>query len=115
MALTLEHDRRQRSKKQAAEMRAKKEREIDRVIEIAVKRYNGNGIKRGGIIVDAESTEAQIAALDLYITDLRLIGEEMELLYGPGIERRLWRIDLEIDQAIEAIAKLKMDQVKPGE
>jgi hypothetical protein len=115
MALTLEYDRKQRIKKQAADLKAQKEREIDRVIETAVKRYSGNGTKRGGVVMLVESPEAQIEALDLYISDLRDIGEEMELRYGPGIERRLWLIKLEIDKAVEAIAKLKMEQIKPGD
>ena len=62
-----------------------------------------------------KTPEAQIDALDLYISDLRLLGEEMELRYGPGIERRLWMVSHEIDQAIEAISRLRLELLKPGE
>jgi hypothetical protein len=115
MALTLEHDRKQRIKKQAEEMQSLRLGEIDKVIDLAVKRFADKGTKGRGIIVDRETPEGQIEALDSYISDLRDIKEEMDISYGPGIERRLWLIDLEIDHAIEAIARLKMQQVSPGE
>ena len=116
MALTLEHDRKMARAKQNAENKALKEREIDEVIAKAVKRYVGNGTKgRGGQVMLAKSPDAQIDALDQYISDLKEIKEEIDLRYGPGIERRLWLIDLEINKAIEAIASLRMEQVAPGE
>ena len=112
---TQKYTARKRAAEYHANMKAEKERDIERIIEIAVKRYDGNGTKgRSGVVMLTETPEAQITALDQYISDLRDIGEELSLRYGPGIERRLWRIKHEIDTAIEAIAKLRLDQVKPG-
>jgi hypothetical protein len=106
---------RKRAEEHQANLKAQKEREIDEVIATTVKRYSGNGTKRAGVVMLMESPGAQIEALDLYISDLRDINEEMTLRYGPGIERRLWLVNLEIDKAIEAIAKLKMEQIRPGD
>ena len=116
MTLTTKHDRRQRLEEQHQERESAKDKEIANVIARAMKRYGFNGTKRrGGVVVDQQSPEAQIVALDQYIADLRMIGEEMELRYPDVSRRRLWKIDHQIDLAVEAIADLRIQQVAPGE
>ena len=115
MALTIQHARRQRLKLQHQAMKAAKDKEIAKVITRAVKRYGPKGTKRrGGVVLMEASPEKQINALDQYVNDLRIVGEEMELRYPDVSRRRLWRIDQEIDNAVEAIARLKIEQVAPG-
>ena len=91
------------------QQKAAQEQEIAEVTTKAVKRYK----RRGAPLLEA-SPEAQIVALDQYINDLRLVGQELELRYGPGIERRLWLINHEIDVSIEAISRLRIAQITPG-
>jgi len=91
------HDRRKRH-------RQRQENAIKTVIARATKGFNA------GLHLEGETL---VKALEKYIDGLRVVVAEMESEYGPDAKRRLWRIDHEIGTAIEAISKLKIDQVKP--
>ena len=97
---TRKHDRLKRIERKISEKKAAQEQEIAEVTIKAVKRY-----KRRGVALTETSPEAQIAALDRYINDLRLIGAEMEMRYPDVSRRRFWMIYHEIDNCIEAVAR----------
>ena len=111
MTLQIEKKRRDRNAKQAADMRAAKEQEIDEIIIKACKRYAG--AKHVGDWMDA-TNEEKIEALDTYIFDLRQIILDLQARYGPGLDKgRTARVRLEIDKAIEGVAKLMLELAEP--
>jgi hypothetical protein len=85
----------------------KEEAERDkRRLEQALKAFGNTAYKK--------STTREIAALEDYIEQLRDLIQELLAGYGlDELKNSLWRVELELSDAVSQVTKLKINQVKP--